>query len=216
MKRFASQSHNTDPVSAPRRRAMTLLEITVATSIFSFLVLGLVYMQMFIMKYDQLTSSQLGATEMSRMSFNDLLNDVRSSTVGAVGTGNLTNFTPVPNSTPQQGNALQISASQNTNNYVRYFFWTNVTATETNFMLCRMTNGMASYDRIAQNLTNNFYTNMFVAEDYLGNEQTTLRYKYVIHVTLEFCQFQYPLTKIGQGYYYDDYKMEFRVASHNQ
>ena len=195
---------------------MTLVEIMVAMSIFSFLVLGLVYMQMFIMKYDQLTSSQLGATEMSRMSFNDLVSDIRSSTVWAVGTGNLTNFTPVPNSTPQEGNALQISASQNTNNYVRYFFFTNVTPTETNFMLCRMTNGMASYKVIAKNLTNNYYTNMFVAEDYLGNMQTTLRYKYVIHTTLEFCQFQYPLTIIGPGYHFDDYKMEFRVASHNQ
>jgi len=56
---------------------------------------------------------------------------------------------------------------------------------------------------------------MFIAEDYLGNILSTLRYKYVIHVTLEFCQYQYPLTKVGAGYYYDDYKMEFRVASHN-
>jgi hypothetical protein len=74
---------------------------------------------------------------------------------------------------------------------------------------------MSAYTIVAQNLTNNFYTNMFVAEDYLGNMLTTLRYKYVIHVTLEFCQYQYPLTKVGAGYYYDDYKMEFRVASHN-
>lgn len=204
------------PASPRRRRGMTLVEMIVSMSIFSFVALGLVYMQLFIMKYDQLTSSQLGATEMSRMSFNDLVSDVRSSQVWQVGTGNLTNFTPVANSTLQEGNALQISASQNTNNYVRYFFFTNVTSTTTNFMLGRMTNGMSSYKVIAQNLTNNYYTNMFVAEDYLGNVMTTLRYKYVIHVTLEFCQFQYPLTMIGPGYYYDDYKMEFRVASHNQ
>ncbi len=194
---------------------MTLVETLVSMGVFSLVVLGMVYAQMFIMKYDEMTSSQLGASEMSRMSFNDLVADIRTSWTWAVGTGNQTGFTPAPNSSPQVGNALQLSLTQNTNNFVRYFFITNVTTTLTNFMLCRMTNGMASCKVIAQNLTNNFYTNMFVAEDYRGNMLTTLRYKYVIHVTLEFCQYQYPLTKVGPGYYYDDYKMEFRVASHN-
>jgi len=194
---------------------MTLAEMLVAMGIFSFVVLGMVYMQMFIMKYDQMTTSQLGASEMSRMSFDDLVNDIRTAWTWAVGTGNQTNFTPVGNSVPQEGNALQLSSTQNTNFFVRYYFITNETSTLTNFMLCRMTNGMSSYTIIAQNLTNNFYTNMFIAEDYLGNILSTLRYKYVIHVTLEFCQYQYPLTKVGAGYYYDDYKMEFRVASHN-
>ncbi|MGO9203113.1 MAG: hypothetical protein ACLQM8_21545 [Limisphaerales bacterium] len=216
MKRFAPQARTLRPASARGSLGMTLVEMLVTMCIFSFVVLGLVYLQMFIMKYDQMTTSELGASEMSRMSFNDLVSDIRTSWTWAVGTGNQTNFTPVPNSSPQEGNALQLSPTQNTNNYVRYFFMTNVTPSLTNFMLCRMTNGMASYDVIAQNLTNNYYTNMFVAEDYRGNVLTTLRYKYVIHVTLEFCQYQYPLTKVGPGYYYDDYKMNFRVASHNQ
>ena len=108
---------------------MTLVEMMVAMGIFSFVVLGLVYVQMFIMKYDQMTTSQLGASEMSRMSFNDLVSDIRTSWTWAVGTGNQTNFTPVPNSAPQEGNALQLSPTQNTNNYVRYFFITNVTPT---------------------------------------------------------------------------------------
>jgi len=194
---------------------MTLAEMMVAMGVFSLAVLGVVYTQMFIMKYNELTSSKLGSSEMSRMSFNDLLSDVRTSWTWAIGTGDQTSFTPVPNGNPQLGNALQISPTQNTNNYVRYFFTTQVTPSLTNFMLCRMTNGMSSHTVIAQNLTNNLYTNMFVAEDYLGNMLTTLRYKYVIHITLEFCQYQYPLTRVGPGYYYDDYKMEFRVASHN-
>jgi Tfp pilus assembly protein PilW len=216
MKHFAPQARTLRPASARRRRAMTLAEMLVTMGIFSLVVIGMVYVQMFIMKYDEMTCSQIGASEMSRMSFNDLVSDIRSSWTWAVGTGNQTSFTPAPNSSPQEGNALQLSTTQNTNNFVRYFFTTNATAAVTNFSLCRMTNGMSSCTVIAQNLTNNFYTNMFVAEDYLGNMLTTYRYKYVIHVTLEFCQYQYPLTKVGPGYYYDDYKMEFRVASHNQ
>jgi Tfp pilus assembly protein PilW len=216
MNPFAPQARIPGPASAQRRRAMTLAEMLVTMGIFSLVVIGLVYVQMFIMKYNEVTASEIGASEMSRMSFDDLVRDIRTSWTWSVGTGNQTNFTPVPNSSPQEGNALQLSATQNTNNFVRYFFVTNPTPAVTNFALCRMTNGMSSCTVIAQNLTNNFYTNMFVAEDYLGNLLTTYRYKYVIHVTLEFCQYQYPLTIVGPGYFYDDYKMEFRVASHNQ
>jgi prepilin-type N-terminal cleavage/methylation domain-containing protein len=216
MKPFAPQTRTLPPASARRRRAMTLTEMLMTMGIFSLVVLGLVYVQMFIMKYDEMTLSQVGASEMSRMSFNEMANDIRTSWTWSVGTGNQTSFTPVPNSSPQQGNALLLSATQNTNNYVLYYFATNITPTITNFELCRITNGMAAPTIIAQNLTNNFHTNQFTAEDYLGNMLTTYRYKYVIHVTLEFCQFQYPLTIVGPGYYYDDYKMDFRVASHNQ
>ncbi len=200
---------------ARRRRAMTLIELVVASAVFSLAVLGLVYVQMFIMKYNELTLSKVGASEMSRMSFNNLVNDVRTSWTWAVGTGDLNSFTPVANGNPQMGTALQLSPTQDTNKYVRYFFATSLTPNVTNFMLCRMTNGMSTYTVVAQNLTNNLYTNMFVAEDYLGNMLTTLRYKFIIHVVLEFCQYQYPLTVVGPGYYYDNYKMEFRVASHN-
>jgi len=198
-----------------RCRAMTLVELVVASGVFSLVVLGLVYVQMFIMKYNELTSGKVGASEMSRMSFNDLVNDVRTSWTWAVGSGDQNTFTPVLNGNPQQGSALQVSRTQNTNQFVRYFFTTKVTPNLTNFMLCRKASDMTNYTVIAQNLTNSLYTNMFIAEDYLGNMLTTLRYKYVIHIVLEFCQYQYPLTKVGPGYYYDDYKMEFRVASHN-
>ncbi|MGO8676943.1 MAG: PilW family protein [Limisphaerales bacterium] len=215
MKHLAPNAGSPGRASARGSQAMTLAEMMVAMAIFSLVVLGMVYVQMFIMKYDQMTTSQLGASEMSRMSFDDLVSDIRSSWTWAIGTGSQTNFTPVSNSAPQEGNALQLSPTQNTNLFVRYYFITNVTPTLTNFMLCRMTNGALSYTVIAQNLTNNLYTNMFLAEDYRGNLLTTLRYKYVIHVTLEFCQYQYPLTRVGPGYFYDDYKMEFRVASHN-
>ncbi len=64
---------------------------------------------------------------------------------------------------------------------------------------------------IAQNLTNRMF---FRAEDYLGNIKTDLSYKYVVHIVMEFYQYQYPLTKVGPGYYYDYYKMEFKITPH--
>ena len=102
MKRFAPQARTLRPASARRRLGMTLAEMLVTMGIFSLVVLGLVYVQMFIMKYNELTTSQLGASEMSRMSFNDLVSDIRTSWTWAVGTGNQTSFTPVPNSSPRK------------------------------------------------------------------------------------------------------------------
>ena len=32
--------------------------------------------------------------------------------------------------------------------------------------------------------------------------------------SMEFCQYQYPLTKVGPGYFYDSYKSEFKLSSH--
>ena len=54
----------------------------------------------------------------------------------------------------------------------------------------------------------------FQAQNYQGSNQTTLTHKGVIDVVMQFCQFQYPLTKVGPGYYYDYYKTELRVTPH--
>ena len=36
----------------------------------------------------------------------------------------------------------------------------------------------------------------------------------MIHTSLQFAEFQYPLTKVGTNYFYDYYKMEFRFTPH--
>jgi hypothetical protein len=57
-----------------------------------------------------------------------------------------------------------------------------------------------------------------VAENYDGtvatNQGNGRNYKGVIHVKLQFCQFQYPLTPVGTNGLYDYYKMEFRATPH--
>jgi prepilin-type N-terminal cleavage/methylation domain-containing protein len=205
-----------------RRRGMTLPEMMIAFTVFSLVVVGMVYTQMFVMRYDQLTSSKLGATEMTRMSFDQLLSDVRSCRTWAIGTGNVSSFTAAVNGTNLVGNALIVYPSVNTNNYVLYYF-TSITNPGipgfplTNIIsmsLCRMTNGGSNYVTTpVKYLTNTMY---FCAENYAGTVQQTLTYKYIIHVKMDFCQYQYPLTYVGPGYYYDSYPVDLRVTSHNQ
>ena len=43
---------------------------------------------------------------------------------------------------------------------------------------------------------------------------TDLTHKNVINVVMQFCQYQYPITKIGPGCLYDYYKMEMRLTPH--
>jgi hypothetical protein len=85
-----------------------------------------------------------------------------------------------------------------------------------------MTNGVATIKIVAQSLTNsgtfgNGTTNTsmtFEAQKFDGSPAQDLQYKYLIVTTMEFCQYQYPLTRVGPGYYYNYYRIQIKAASH--
>jgi len=186
-------------------RGHSLADLMVATAVFSLAVAGLVYGQLFALRQDQLVNSKSGAAEQARLSFNDLTSDVRSAKIWAIGNSISNAFTPVPNGTAQQGNAIQLSLTTDTNKYIRYYFDTN------QCQLRRWHSGTASSKILAQWLTNTMY---FRAERFDGTVQTNLTHKGVISVAMQFCQYQYPLTRIGPGYFYDYYQLSFRVTPH--
>lgn len=211
-----------------RTRAFTLAEMMVAVTIFILMFLGVIYVWMFGLRYDELVCSKLGASDKSRLGFDLLTSDIRSAKWWKIGSCTLLSADPVTNSTTfanctnamdQVGNALKISASSDTNSpaYVTYYFDTNACN------LYRMSNGMATIQIIAQNLTNsgtlgNGPTNTsmtFHAEQFNGSLSQDWQYKYAIVTTMEFCQYQYPLTKVGPGYYYNYYRIQLKAASHS-
>jgi len=190
--------------------AMTLVETMVAMSVFGLVVLALIGTYIFCLRYDQLMCSKLGASDRSRIGFDLLTTDIRAAKMWAIGTGGLTGFSPCGNATNQTGNALQINYTTDTNNFVRYWFDTNY------YKLYRLTNGMTAGYMIADSLTNMTGLGMsFRAEDYRGSNTSDLTFKYVIVTTLEFAQYQYPLTKVGANYYYNYYRIQFKTSSHN-
>lgn len=188
-----------------RRRAFTIIELMVAMTIFSLTVVALISAHLFGLRQDQLVNSKLGASDESRKSFNQLTADIRSAKIWRVGTGSDTSFTPTPNGDLQQGNALHLNLTTDTNKFIRYYF------DSASGTLRRVQNGVSGHTVAAHYLTNSMF---FQAEDYLGNVKTDLSYKYVVRVVMEFYQYQYPLTKVGPGYYYDRYKMEFKITPH--
>jgi prepilin-type N-terminal cleavage/methylation domain-containing protein len=191
--------------AARRARAFTLVETMVAMSVFSLVSIGLVYTHLFALRQDELANSKLGASDSSRRGFSMLADDVRAAKMWQVGNGNQTTFTPIPDGTAQQGTALKINLTTDTNSYILYYF--NTTQGE----LRRRKSGVTGSKLIAQSLTNSMY---FREENFRGDLQTDLSHKDVINVVMDFYQYQYPLTRVGPGYFYDRYTMQFRLTSH--
>jgi hypothetical protein len=191
--------------SARRTSAHTLIELMVAIGIFSLVALGLISAHLFGLRQAGLVESKLGASDLSRRVFGKITSEIRAAQLLRIGNGTLTDFVSLTNGVLQQGNALQFSLTTDTNVFIRYYFETN------NARLCRMASGESGYSVIANYLTNGM---LFRAQDYRGSNVTDLTYKSVIQIALEFCQYQYPLTRVGPGYYYDYYRLQFKVTPH--
>lgn len=188
-----------------QQAGLTLTELLVSSAVFGLTVLGLVYCQMFGMRQDQMVNSKIGASEQARMSFNEMANHIRAAKIWSVGNGNLTSFNEIPDGENQKGNALKLSMTTDTNKYYMYFFDTN------SAKLFRGHSGSTIVECLAEHLTNTMH---FQAQNFRGENQTDLTHKGVINVVMQFCQYQYPITKIGPGHFYDYYKMELRVTPH--
>jgi prepilin-type N-terminal cleavage/methylation domain-containing protein len=196
-------------------RAFTLPEMMIAMATFGMVIGGFLSAHLFGLKYDQRVCSKLGASDQSRMTFGLLTSDIRASKIWRIGRGNSSGFTNLPNATLQQGNALQLFLTTNTNSWIRYYFETNgPTTADPNGRLWRITSD-GDADIIAQSLSNATTNSMtFYAEDYRGTIVSDYNYKYVIVTLMEFCQFQYPKTYVGPGYLYDYYRILLKSASH--
>jgi Tfp pilus assembly protein PilW len=192
--------------SGPRRiLGHTLVEMMVAMSVFSLAMIGMVYSHMYGLKMNELVQSKLGASDMSRRGFNVLVKDIRSAKVWAIGNGNATQFTAIANGLQQQGTAIRLQNTTDTNSYTIYYFDTS------NAQLLRRGSGTTGSTLIASYLTNAMY---FRAELPTGQTMTNLSYKGVINCNMEFAQFQYPLTKVGTGNLYDYYRLSFKATPH--
>jgi len=214
MKSFV-QSARLSPRAFRGQAGLTMIEMMVTAAIFALLLTAFIYAHVFGLRYDELVCSKLGASEQSRMSFELLTSDIRASKIWRVGNGNTNSFTNVPNATLMQGNAVQLSWTTDTNQWVRYYFETNgPSTTQPNGRHCRLTSD-GYYEILAQFLTNASGTSMqFRAENYLGTPVTDYQYKYVIVTLMEFYQYQYPQTYVGPGLYYDYYRIQLKATSH--
>jgi len=200
-----------------RQRGMTLLEMMITMAVMGVVIGGVLSANFLGMRQERLMESKAGASETARRSVNQLLYDVRAAKGFDIGTmAGGTNFVAITNGT-FQGAAIKLyciaistNAAIDPSRYILYYF-DNSQASTLNGMLWRYnsTNGVAKI--MVSNLINTLY---FTSEDYLGRTQSVRTYKGVIHATLQFSQFQYPLTPVGTNGLFDYYRIECRATPH--
>lgn len=189
-----------------RLLGLTLVEMTVAMSLFSLVLIGVLSLQLFALRQDQIVESKLGASDHVRTSFQKLVWEMRGANSWDLGFATPAGvYTPITNNVAQRGSAIRFWTTTPPTNYIQYFFVTNSGS------LWRLTQADSVPRLIVRGLTNNMY---FQAEDYLGNIQTNdLRlWRSTLRVKMEFFDYHYPYTVVGPGALYDYYKVEYKVA----
>ncbi|HET7626688.1 MAG TPA: prepilin-type N-terminal cleavage/methylation domain-containing protein [Verrucomicrobiae bacterium] len=184
-------------------RAFTLAEMMVVVAIFSLLIVALVSCQLFGLRLYHVSETKLAATADGRRALNQIREQVRQAKLVYVGNGDAAGFTNIEDGEPQIGNALQIYATTNLSAYTRYY----LDLEDKN--LKSVTASDATPRVIAQFVTNQM---VFQAEDFNGTVLTIDVNNRVIRMTLEFYQWEYPITTIGQGGMYDYYRIQTRIT----
>jgi prepilin-type N-terminal cleavage/methylation domain-containing protein len=186
--------------SARSNQGFTLTEILVAMTVFLLMVIGIVTANLFGLRMFQVNQSKLTATEWSRKTFGKFTQDVQAcNSLSILNVDTNGNFTGLLDGETQQGNALQIYPTTNTDNFTIYF----VNLSDQTFRQTQATSSGTNTLILADSVTN---TLAFSAQDLSGNVLTNSQNNRLIHLTLEFYQPELFLTEP------DAYKLETSVT----
>jgi prepilin-type N-terminal cleavage/methylation domain-containing protein len=187
----------------PARCAFTLPEIMTVMALFALLLLSLISSQITGMKMYRISESKLTATAGGRRALDRVRDEIRAGKILLVGSGGDSSFTPIADNQPHLGNAVQIHATTNTSNFVRYYLDAD------DDCLKRVASGNTNVQVIANYVTNDF---AFRAEDFRGNVLTNNQNNRVIRMILEFYQWEYPTVTTGSNGLYDYYRLQTRIT----
>jgi hypothetical protein len=171
-----TKSHSSSNGKGLPAAAFTLPEALIATALFAMLVLGIVSVNLFGLRWYQLGQNKMVITDAARESVGRMSSEIRNCNNVFVGIVTNGTFLAHVDGEPQIGNGLMIYATTNTNSYVLYYM-------DTNQNLNRFATDIATNVLIASSITN---TNIFQVQDYLGNVQTNNQNNRVIYCSLKF------------------------------
>jgi hypothetical protein len=199
-----------------RASAYTLVEMITTVGIFLFIFVGvMVSVQLFGLRIYTLEATKLVATAGARDAMNNMRDLIREGKIVYVGnctTESTTSFTMIGVTNTQQGNALIVYPTTNTTAYT-VFYLDNSTGTN-DMMEFSVTNGAVNYtNELASYITNSI---IFDAENFQGviaTNYTSLDNREVIHVTMQFSQWEYPIAYIGGTTFnaFDFYQLRTRI-----
>ena len=191
------------PSTGRAQLAFTITEMMISLSLLGLVLGGVITSHLFGLRMYEISKVKLGASDEARKAISLMISEIRSAKIIALGDGSLSTFSEVPMNTLQQGTAIQINSSTNTNFFIRYFW--DVTDNK----LKRTTNGSSAVSIVADYITNNL---VFTSEDYTGTVLTNNQNNRVIGLTLQFYQLQYPVVRIGPGNLYDFYQLRTKIT----
>jgi hypothetical protein len=174
--------------------AFTLTELMVSAAIFMLLVGGIVSANLFGLRMFQIEGTKLNVSDEARKIVGVLMDEIHSCETFQIGTFTNGTFTGLPLGAPQIGPALIVYPTTSTTNFIMYF----VNSGDQKFR--RATSVPGSTRILAQSVTN--ASDLFRAQDYLGNLLTNMQNNTVLHLKLEF----YQATRFGVPP--DYYKLE--------
>ena len=186
-----------------RELAFTFTELMVSMSVLMLILAGILLAHLNGMRLFQITKAKLEASDDARIAITKLVSDIRSAKIVRIGNGSLTTFAQAADGSAQQGNAIQLYPSTNTNYFLRYYF------DNSDKKLKRTTNGVTVNDIIANSISNNI---IFTSEKYNGTVLTESENNRVIGLTLRFYQLQYPIIPIVPGGLFDYYQLRTRIT----
>jgi prepilin-type N-terminal cleavage/methylation domain-containing protein len=200
---------NSNPARQRATRGFTLVEIMITAAIFVMIVAAMVAVQIYGLRVYTLAATKLTATTGGRETLNDIRDKIRGAKTVNVGIYTNGAFSIIPFGQPLIGNAIQIAMATNgvvTNTFIFYMDPAHTNMSEIN-------NGVVS---VEANYMTNYYC--FQSEFYQGGINTNNNNNSVIHVTMQFYQWEYPIGFIGSGgsalaeNAYDYYVLQTRIT----
>ena len=203
-----------------RNGGFTLVEIYVVAAIFVMLTVAMIASQFMAARVYTLAATKLTATGSARKAMNNMRDAIRSSVSVQVGTydPSANQFSLIANGSSQIGNALAVypNIDINTTNNSYTNFGTIYFMNQSGSNLCSVviSNGTELTATRANNIIvwiTNYY--VFDAEDSYNNILTAYTANRIVHIKLQFSQWEFPLAGVvGQNAMYDYYQLQTRVS----
>ncbi|HKQ38642.1 MAG TPA: hypothetical protein VJ063_11230 [Verrucomicrobiae bacterium] len=183
--------------------AFTFTELLVVSALAAIVGTMLLSALFFANRMWQITQAKIHSADKTRQVIRLVSSSVHSARILRVGNGSFSSFSEAPLDTPQQGNALQIHLTTDTNSFVRYYLDTG------DKKLKYMTNGSTVPTAVAKEIINSV---VFRMEDFQGNVITSKQNNCVIGLTLDFAEIEGPGVRVGPGQYYQSFRVTTKMA----
>jgi hypothetical protein len=208
-----------------RPSAFTLAEMYISLAIFAFVIAATVAIQYYGLNIYYLSATKLTATTSGRQTINTIRNQILGAVYLKVGTYSNAAFNQVTNGAEQIGNAIKIYPTTNATPYTIFYMQPGATG-YLNSVTYDTNNNAGPVTALASGFTNylcfqaeGFSTNNngYALWSYMTGSQTNWyviltnsQNNRVIHMTLHYYQWAYPVAQIGNVY--DYYTLQTRAT----